>query len=309
MSKFGIRSLKWPLESKDVDRIIAALECRRDMLSAALTIDQIEQILDINQTLLLSKLPTVEDALFDSQANEHEPRCHPDTRIDLLREIYNRVDDTNGKSVFYLQGMAGTGKSTISCTVAQHMVERPNRPLVATFFFKRGEGDHGNSSRVVTTLTSQLIAKEPVLAASVKRAIDANANHAITGRPMGEQFEQLILKPLESVKPGKSRTVVIIIDALDECGSEDDIRRLLYQISRGAKMKADKIRWRAFMTGRPEMPVRLGIDAIRGDVEQRQLELVPEADIHHDLTSFFKTRFASIRDDLTGFAMPTRNFL
>jgi hypothetical protein len=41
MSKFGIRSLKWPFESKDVDRIIAALEHQRDTLSAALTIDQV----------------------------------------------------------------------------------------------------------------------------------------------------------------------------------------------------------------------------------------------------------------------------
>ncbi|KAJ0421236.1 hypothetical protein BJY00DRAFT_110197 [Aspergillus carlsbadensis] len=295
MSKFGIRSLKWPFDSKDVDRVIAALERQRDTLSAALTIDQVKQILDINQTLLLSKLSIVEDALFDSQANEDEPRCHPDTRVDLLREIYDWVDDTNSKSVFYLQGMAGTGKSTISRTVAQHLVERADRPLVATFFFKRGEGDRGNASRVITTLTSQLVAREPVLAASVKRAIDAN--HAITSKPMGEQFEQLILTPLESLKSDKPRTVVVVIDALDECGKEDDVRRLIYQISRGANMKSDTIRWRAFLTGRPELPVRLGIDVIRGNVEQRQLELIPESDIHHDLTSFFKARFASIRDD------------
>jgi hypothetical protein len=112
---------------------------------------------------------------------------------------------------------------------------------------------------------------------------------------MGEQFEQLILTPLESLKPGKLRKVVIIIDALDECGREDDIQLLLYQISRGAG--SDSFRWRAFMTGRPELPVRLGIDAIREDVVQRQLELVPEPEMHHDLTCFFNTRFASIRDD------------
>jgi uncharacterized protein YaaN involved in tellurite resistance len=40
MSRFGIRALKWPLESKDVDHIIATLERERDTLSAALTIDQ-----------------------------------------------------------------------------------------------------------------------------------------------------------------------------------------------------------------------------------------------------------------------------
>ncbi|KAL4901479.1 hypothetical protein BDW74DRAFT_181769 [Aspergillus multicolor] len=297
MSKFGIRGLKWPFESKDVDRIITALERQRDTLSTALIIDQVEQTFNIDQTLVLSKLPVVEDALFDSQANEHESRCHPDTRVDLLQDIYRWVDSTDpaSKSVFYLQGMADTGKSTISRTVAQHLVQRPDPPLVATFFFKRGEGDRGNASRVITTLTSQLIAKEPILAANVKLAIDAN--HAIASKPMDEQFGQLILVPLGKLdsKARKSKAVIVIIDALDECGEEDDIRRLVYQISRGAAL--DSIQWKAFLTGRSELPVRLGIDVIRGNVEQRQLELVPEADIHHDLTSFFTTRFANIRDD------------
>jgi hypothetical protein len=189
--------------------------------------------------------------------------------------------------------MAGTGKSTISRTVAQHLVERADHPLVATFFFKRSERDRANGSRVVTTITSQLVDRDPILAASVKRAIDAN--HAITSKPMGEQFEHLVLTPLKSLEPGKLRTVVIIIDALDECEKEDDIRRLTYQISRGAGLTS--VRWRAFLTGRPELPVRLGIDVIRGDVERRQLELVPETDIQHDLTSFFRTRFVKIRDD------------
>jgi hypothetical protein len=40
MSAFGMRALKWPLETKEVSRIIAALGQCRDTLSAALTIDQ-----------------------------------------------------------------------------------------------------------------------------------------------------------------------------------------------------------------------------------------------------------------------------
>jgi hypothetical protein len=40
MSRLGIRALKWPFESKDVNGIITILERYRDVLSAALTIDQ-----------------------------------------------------------------------------------------------------------------------------------------------------------------------------------------------------------------------------------------------------------------------------
>ncbi|RDW68812.1 NACHT and WD repeat domain-containing protein [Aspergillus mulundensis] len=293
MRKFGIRALKWPFESREVDRLIAGFERRRDTLLAALTIDQVEQVLDVSQTLVLSKLPVVEDAIFDSQTNEHDPRCHSETRIDLLQEIYNWVDDPSGKSIFWLQGMAGTGKSTVSRTVAQHFADR--KALVGTFFFKRGEGERASAARFVTTITSQLIAISPALAVSVKAAIDADP--AITRKPMGDQFDQLILKPLSLLKsrPGKSTTVLLVVDALDECGREEDIRRLVYHMSRGAGL--DSVRWRAFLTGRPEQGVRIGFDAIRGEFEERALHLIPEDVIIHDLTAFFITELRKISDD------------
>lgn len=40
MSRLGIRALKWPFESKDIDGIIGSLERYRNTLSAAFTIDQ-----------------------------------------------------------------------------------------------------------------------------------------------------------------------------------------------------------------------------------------------------------------------------
>jgi hypothetical protein len=39
MRKFGLRALKWPFESKEIDRIINNLERYRDTLSAGLTVD------------------------------------------------------------------------------------------------------------------------------------------------------------------------------------------------------------------------------------------------------------------------------
>lgn len=40
MSQFGLRALKWPFESKDVDGIIQSLKRHRDTLSMGLNIDQ-----------------------------------------------------------------------------------------------------------------------------------------------------------------------------------------------------------------------------------------------------------------------------
>lgn len=40
MRRMGLRALKWPFESKDIDRIIASLQRDRDSFAVALQIDQ-----------------------------------------------------------------------------------------------------------------------------------------------------------------------------------------------------------------------------------------------------------------------------
>ena len=81
--------------------------------------------------------------------------------------------------------MAGTGKSTISRTIAQSLAEKGE--LGASFFFKRGERDRGNAARLFTTITANLVAKMPDLAAYVRAAIDADPT--VTSKALKEQFE------------------------------------------------------------------------------------------------------------------------
>lgn len=81
-------------------------------------------VLDVHQQAVLAKLGTVDDAAFDSHAGEHDPRYHPNTRVDLLHQIDQWTDDPSGKCVFLLNGMAGTGKSTILRTVTRKFADR-----------------------------------------------------------------------------------------------------------------------------------------------------------------------------------------
>jgi hypothetical protein len=69
-------------------------------------------------------LPIANGASFDSHIKEHNLRCIPNTRIELLRYIREWVKDRNGTPIFWLSGMAGTGKSTIARTVAQSFADQ-----------------------------------------------------------------------------------------------------------------------------------------------------------------------------------------
>lgn len=96
----------------------------------------------------------VHEALFDSFDNRDEDSCLPGTRTEILRQLNEWGSSQQGKRIFWLNGMAGTGKSTISRTIAKSF--KGAKLLGANFFFKRGEGDRGNAMKLFPTIARQL---------------------------------------------------------------------------------------------------------------------------------------------------------
>lgn len=98
----------------------------------------------------LSKLSYADGANFDSHKRQNEPYCLPDTRVDILRRIMKWSADPYEKTIFRLNGMAGTGKSTIARTITRTLTEQDR--LAANFFFSRGRGDLSHTGRLFSTV-------------------------------------------------------------------------------------------------------------------------------------------------------------
>jgi Mrp family chromosome partitioning ATPase len=122
----------------------------------------------IHLKLDLDKLPIAVGASFNSHIDEHEPTCLTNTRVELRRQIEEWVRNSNGKSIFWLSGMAGTGKSTIARTVARSFDDQGQ--LGASFFFKKGEGERGNAKRFFTTIARDLVVRIPGLIVGVRKS-------------------------------------------------------------------------------------------------------------------------------------------
>lgn len=88
---------------------------------------------------VLNALPIAKDAPFNAYQRQHDPNCLPDTRVDLLRKIHDWADSEDSPAIFWLSGLAGTGKSTIAQTVAAQYNTKCR--LAASFFFSRAGGD------------------------------------------------------------------------------------------------------------------------------------------------------------------------
>ncbi|KAL2193874.1 hypothetical protein P885DRAFT_71872 [Corynascus similis CBS 632.67] len=290
MRRVGLRALKWPFESKDVDKIIANLQRDQDAFTAALQIDQAAEVLDIGRKIDLTMLPVASDAAFDSYAEEHNARCHPDTRTELLRQIQEWANDPQAESIFWLNGMAGTGKSTISRTVATSFAR--DGLLGASFFFKRGEGDRGKASLLFPTITSQLVRQIPALEPSVRKAIDAD----VPKKTLRDQLEKLILRPLGSIH--HTTTIVIVIDALDECDGDEDVKTIITLLAQ-AKV-ARPVLLRVFMTSRPELPIRLGFKNVQGKYQGLALHQISDQVVEQDISTFLAYELGRIKDIYNG---------
>ena len=244
----------------------------------------------------LKSLKFVEGATFDAYGQVHGA-CHPATRVDLLRDIQDWAQRPNSKSIFWLKGMAGTGKSTISWTIANWLATKGSLGVVdlgASFFFKRGEDSRGSAALLFPTIIYQLSKKIPGLDVLLAKAIESNPE--ICSKALGEQFRTLISQPLQRLVSSSGHSMfVIVVDALDECKREDiDIVLQLWP----NLFNIDNVHLRLFLTSRPELPIQLGFNDMSTDVHHDMiLHEVPQPIIQHDILAFLRDAFAKIRKD------------
>ncbi|KAK6500105.1 hypothetical protein TWF481_010463 [Arthrobotrys musiformis] len=249
-----------------------------------------------NQRKMISEIrkqiPSAPNAAFDSYKDDGlDAKCHPGTRTELLCEVREWAKDPDGPYIYWLRGMAGTGKSTIARTLAQNFEE--DGLLGASFFFKRGESDRGNASRLFTTIATQFLSRIPDLIPHIRTAIDEEPE--IATKSLEKQFDRLILYPLEKLSQ-VSLSVVLVLDALDECEGDHIIRKVIYLLAKVQALKTVHIR--IFLTSRPELPTRLGFGNISSDIyKDIKLHDVPPAIIEHDISLFLTAKFSAMRDD------------
>ncbi len=241
-------------------------------------------------------------ASFDSELQEESSRCLQNTRVDLLKRILSWSQDTNTEAVFWLNGMAGTGKSTLSRTVAEELASQGR--LGASFFFKRGESDRDGMSKFPATIAADIANRQPEFARLVRAAMDDDPS--ILRKSWQEQFHKLVWSSLAAMPADswKEIPIIIVIDALDECEREEDIRRIIHLFSRAKSLNGTIMK--VFLTSRPDLPPRLGFKAIEGNYEDMILHEVPQEIIGKDIYAFLEHELMRVRSDYNSSVSPDR---
>ncbi|EGX48224.1 hypothetical protein AOL_s00080g349 [Orbilia oligospora ATCC 24927] len=251
---------------------------------------------------LLGKLPCAQGAAFKSNDPSSSSRCLAGTRVELLEQINEWFRDANGKPIFWLNGMAGTGKSTLARTIAETFAK--DRQLAASFFFKRGESERSHARKFYTTLAFQLAKNIPELAYHIIKFMDSEPR--IFEEPSNEQFDRLIFQPLSELKKTSTTVLkyIIVIDALDECGDEGDTRTIIHLLSQIGNPEFIRV----ILTSRPELRIQFGFKDIgEGRFINFVLTGIEEHIIERDIEIFFRHELAAIKRRFEQYFHPDRH--
>jgi hypothetical protein len=139
--------------------------------------------------------------------------CLRGTRESVLNEIESWIKDFKKSPVFWLNGLAGTGKTTVAQTVSERAFA--DGLLGASFFCSRDFKDRSDLHFVFPTLAFQLAHKYPEFRSILVPLLRLNPD--IAHESLYNQMKKLIAEPLSS----SGVSTVIVIDALDECKDEE----------------------------------------------------------------------------------------
>ncbi|KDQ50996.1 hypothetical protein JAAARDRAFT_86784, partial [Jaapia argillacea MUCL 33604] len=140
--------------------------------------------------------------------------CLPETRVALLDAIETWTTQSNStKSLMWLYGVAGCGKSSIAHSLAQKF--KDHGYLAATFFCSRFDQPRATPTNIIPTLVWQLAC---IYEGFKQAVVGYLMQHDIVPPTIQLQFDNLLKEPLSKMtEPHVNKGFVILIDALDEC--------------------------------------------------------------------------------------------
>ncbi|CAG7852770.1 SubName: Full=Uncharacterized protein {ECO:0000313/EMBL:CCA72352.1} [Serendipita indica DSM 11827] len=205
--------------------------------------------------VIISQLPVI----ISTSSIVHN-RCNPGTRVTVLDSIRRWGEGEFAEPIFWLCDIAGSGKSTVSMSMIALWKE--TGLLGGYFFFSIATTEESTITKICPTFARQMFENVPMLAPSI---VDAVKRHpSIMTSTFEEQFQRLIVDPTKH----QNKRVILVIDALDECTSGVQRRKLVETLSIAVR---ESTNLKIFMTSRPDPVIQatLGSLPIKVKMEDR----------------------------------------
>jgi cytidylate kinase len=108
------------------------------------------------------------------------------TRVGILRDLDLWCRDERAPCIFWLDGMAGTGKSAIARTFSRSL--RKENLLGGSFFCSRGSAAREDTKRIIPTLAASLARRDSGYRDALLHTLDDNKDLTVHSN-LDEQLE------------------------------------------------------------------------------------------------------------------------
>jgi hypothetical protein len=238
---------------------------------------------------ILSTLRPVHSARWDEV---NVDPCMESTREQLLADITSWATAPAGPVVFWLNGLAGTGKSTIARTICERFAATDL--LGASFFMSRQVVERRHPPNVVRTIAYQLARQQSSFADTILATLRESPDLA-SSEGLQKLANGLLFKPAGAL-PSKIG-LLIVTDAMDEC-TEDNRGRpggeLLPLLLRGLLQPSGRIKLLLTSRAEPEIVRVFNAASLGSQQTVMQLHDLDAAVVRSDIRAYFNASFAKI---------------
>jgi hypothetical protein len=235
----------------------------------------------VEQELLLGRLKHVKTGYHQ------DLRCMEGTRKSLLEQIMAWV--TNGPekidrgNTYWIYGLPGIGKTSLAHSVCASLHDQEQ--LAGAFFCRRDDPELSEPRNILPTLIHKLAILFPPFRSIVAEHLRKDPN--ITPESMKHT---LFLDFIRKLPRFPKRTLVFVIDALDECGSTQSRPDILKALTSAATSTP----WlKIIITSRPEGDIQHCFNAL-GLSTHFRYDLTADRETTSDLRIFAEDRFSRV---------------
>ncbi|TFK34217.1 hypothetical protein BDQ12DRAFT_764135 [Crucibulum laeve] len=274
-----------------VQEQLQSLTCIIDIILVQTSLEANTTVTNTNITVIkmfhntiLDKVGYVSGSDFDSENNKG---CLEGTRVMLLADILMWATDPASPHVFWLNGMAGTGKTTVTesfCSIL-HRKKNPG----ASFFCSRHEG-RVDIHQIFPSLARGLARRYPSFKMALIKTLEQDIDPV--GLSLQKQYQTLILQPAEDAFKGSSEPIILSVDALDEC---EDAAEITEKFLKAIMDNVPSVTLKFFLAGRPEMALRTNITSASGSQILR-LHEIEDHIVERDIELYLNKQLYSIEE-------------
>jgi len=238
----------------------------------------------------LEKLPNDHGAYDLINQGLPPSKCFEGTREKLIADIMTwfHNEDPATPQFFFLNGIAGIGKSTVASTVCSLADE--SKELGASHFFSR-LGGRTNPANVFTSFAYQLAKQNGPIKSEIAQALEDDPDVGL--QAIKNQLLKLIVKPRSRLHNPPSQ-LLVVMDALDECqevGAAELLSHLLSQLATIPFL-------RVLITGRPEHHITSMFS--RRNHQRIIMHNIEDHIVQRDIEMFLRGRFKELQGQFLG---------